>query len=135
MIFTEKESTMKGLPLFGHDTPVRILVEGDTVTAVGRTHLKSFNVQDPNKAPVEKKVSWVGCSPAPGTDCNYKISVVEETGKTNEVFVCGTNGRQTLCCNMMLSQESAQCIPSDNMKNIKESIQDFIIKEGEPSVL
>ncbi|CAK6984248.1 semaphorin-7A [Scomber scombrus] len=126
---------MKRFPLSGHDTPVRILVEGDAVTAVGRTHLKSFNFQDPNKAPVEKKVSWIGCSPATGTDCNYKISVVEETGKTNEVFVCGTNGRQTLCCNMMLSQESAQCIPSENMKNINKGITEFIIKEGEPSVL
>ncbi|XP_053172768.1 semaphorin-7A [Scomber japonicus] len=134
MIFTEEESTMTKLPLFGSDTPVRILVGGDTVTAVGRTHLKSFNFQDPNKTPLEKKVLWPGCTQRV-QNCNYNIAVVEETGNTNEVFVCGTNERQTLCCNMMLSQESAQCISSDKLRNIEESIRDFTIKEGESSVL
>ncbi|XP_067451742.1 semaphorin-7A-like [Thunnus thynnus] len=135
MIFTDKESTMKRFQLPGQDTPVHILMEGDIVTVVGQTHLNSFNFQDPKKAPVKKRVLWEECNQAAQTDCIYRIYVVNEMDKANQVFVCGTNGKETLCCNMMQSEQQAECVPSKNLGEIKRSIKDFVIKKGEPSAL
>ncbi|XP_044060115.1 semaphorin-7A-like [Siniperca chuatsi] len=136
MIFTDKETAMKRLSLSGylHHAPVQIVLEGDTVTAVGQKSLISFNIQNP-KTPVERSVLWEECSKPSESDCNYKISVVHKREEANQMFVCGTNGRETVCCDMNFSEQSPECIPSEKLRNIKESIKDFIIMEGEPSAL
>ncbi|KAF0043517.1 hypothetical protein F2P81_004854 [Scophthalmus maximus] len=90
----------------------------------------------PYEAPVERKVSWKECMDStPQEDCSYNITVVHEREANQEAFVCGTNGRETLCCTMNMSARSPTCSTSDKMRNIEESIRAFIIKEGEPSAL
>ncbi|KAM7423688.1 hypothetical protein PAMA_000174 [Pampus argenteus] len=130
MVFTDKESTEKRLPLPVNDTPVRILVEGDIVTAVGKKYLTVFKFQDPLKPPEENTVLWKGCS----QDHNYNISVVHKINNS-QIFVCGTNGHQS-CCNLIQAEKQvpADILPA-NMNDIKESIKRFIIKEGEQSAL
>ncbi|XP_074517615.1 semaphorin-7A-like [Sebastes fasciatus] len=142
MTFTEKETAVKRLPLPGHQAPVGIVLEGapDTVIVAGQKHLNSFNFQNPQKAPVEISVSWTECivSGPPisvKADCNYNIRVVHKMEEDNQVFLCGTNGKATVCCAMDVSVQSPSCIPYEKMKQIKESIKEFGIKEGEPSAL
>uniref|UniRef100_A0A8D3CD99 Sema domain-containing protein n=1 Tax=Scophthalmus maximus TaxID=52904 RepID=A0A8D3CD99_SCOMX len=138
MIFTDQEAAVKRLPVPGHHAPVRILLKGqsDSVTAAGTTHLYTYNFQHPQTAPVERKVSWKECMDStPQEDCSYNITVVHEREANQEAFVCGTNGRETLCCTMNMSARSPTCSTSDKMRNIEESIRAFIIKEGEPSAL
>ncbi|KAM8762855.1 semaphorin-7A isoform 1-T1 [Acanthopagrus schlegelii] len=132
MMFSDTE-TMRRFPFPVH-APVRMVLGGepDTVTAVGQTHLFSVDFQNPLQTPVEKKVLWQKCINNP-KDCNYKISVVHETKKTNEVFVCGTDGAGTVCCYMNLSEQSPMCNHSVNLNYVKESIFSSAIKEGEPS--
>ncbi|XP_039992333.1 semaphorin-7A-like [Xiphias gladius] len=138
MIFTEKETAVKRLPSPGHHTPLQILLNGqpDTVTAAGQTHLYSYNFQDHRKTPVERKVLWKECiDSTPRKDCSYNITVFHKREEANQAFVCGTNGRETLCCDVNLSELSPKCMPSAKMGHIKRSIGTFIIKKGEPSAL
>ncbi|XP_038556559.1 semaphorin-7A-like [Micropterus salmoides] len=131
MVFTD---TVKSFPLPGHHAPVQIVLEEKphTVTSVGHKHLISFNLQNPQQTPVERKVLWKECS---REHCDYNISVVHKREEANQVFVCGTDGRETLCCDMNLSEQSPTCIPSEKLGKIEESIREFIIQEGEHSAL
>ncbi|XP_071344278.1 semaphorin-7A isoform X2 [Trachinotus anak] len=128
--FSDKDAAVKRLPLPGHHAPVQILLQSqpDTVTAVGQTHLYSYNFQDPPKTPVERKVLWQGC-----TDCSYNITVVHKKREGNEAFVCGTNGRETLCCDLNLSERSPLCLPHEGTEKISRSIRTFVTMENEPS--
>nr|XP_046264851.1 semaphorin-7A-like [Scatophagus argus] len=139
MTFTDRETTMKRLPIPGDNVPVQILLGGepDTVTAAAQKHLITFNFRNPLKKPVEKMLLWEECkgSRLPSTECNYNITVVHKRKEANKVFVCGTDGRETMCCDMDLSQQSPMCVSSENMNSIKGSIREFAIKEGEPSIL
>ncbi|XP_030614097.1 semaphorin-7A-like isoform X2 [Archocentrus centrarchus] len=67
-------------------------------------------------------------------DCSYNITLVHPREDTNQLFVCGTNDRETVCCNTDLT-ESPLCAPSENMKSLRDGISRFIIKKGEPSAL
>ncbi|XP_030269967.1 semaphorin-7A-like [Sparus aurata] len=129
VIFSDTE-TVRRLPFPVHG-PIRMLLGGepDTVTAVGQTHLFSVDFQNPLQPPVEKTVLWQRCGYNP-KDCNYKISVVHETNKTNEVFVCGTDGASTVCCHMNLSEQSPMCNHLNHLR-----ISNFAIEEGEPSAI
>ncbi|XP_031704119.1 semaphorin-7A [Anarrhichthys ocellatus] len=141
MTFTEKETAMKRLPLPGHHAPVQIVLQGDPdiVIAAGQKHLNSFNFQNPQKTWVEIDVLWTECIDNRHSqrlrDCNYKITVVHKREEDNQVFLCGTNGKETLCCDMNLSEQIPMCRPSEKMKMIKDSIREFVIKEGEPFAL
>ncbi|XP_034385557.1 semaphorin-7A-like [Cyclopterus lumpus] len=142
MTFTEKETAMKRLPLPGHHAPIEIVVEGepDTVIAAGPKHLNSLNFQNPQKTPVEIHVLWTECiDPGPPptlrADCNYNITLVHKREEANQLFLCGTNGKETLCCDMNLSEQSPGCLPLEKMEKIKGSIRKFVIKEGEPFAL
>ncbi|XP_070762725.1 semaphorin-7A-like [Enoplosus armatus] len=137
MVFTDKETAMKRLPLPGQQAPVRILLEGpDTITAVGQKHLISFNFHNSQKTRVERRVMWKECKYGlTERGCNYNITVVHKREEANQVFVCGTNDMETMCCDMNLSEQSPMCTPSEKMGSIKDSIRDFIIMEGEPSAL
>ncbi|KAM9366667.1 semaphorin-7A [Symphorus nematophorus] len=108
MLFTDKETAMKKLPLPENHVPVQIVLERtpDNVTVVGREHLISFDFQNPQKTPVERKVPWTECSSHSKQDCNYKITVVHKREDANKVFVCGTNVKETICCDMNLSEQS-----------------------------
>ncbi|XP_073320562.1 semaphorin-7A-like [Pagrus major] len=134
MIFSDTE-TVRRLTFPVYDVPVQMVLgrEPDTVTAVGQTHLFSVDFQNLRKNPVEKTVLWQKCNNP--SDCNYKISVVHETNKTDKVFVCGTDGTSTVCCYMNVSEQSPMCSHSAQLDFIQESIRDFAIKEGEPSAL
>ncbi|XP_035508231.1 semaphorin-7A-like [Morone saxatilis] len=139
MVFTEKDIAMKRVPLPGDHVPVQIVLGGepDTVTAAGPKNLVSFNFQNPQETPVKRKVLWEECSDntLQQRDCQYNITMVHKREEDNQVFVCGTDGQETVFCNMNLSEQSPQCIPSEKMENIKRSIRAFVIKEGEPSTL
>ncbi|XP_068429669.1 semaphorin-7A [Clinocottus analis] len=142
MTFTEKETTMKRVSLTGHHNPVGIIVdeEPDTVIAAGRKHLNSFDFQNPQKRPAEIHVMWPACIdgglPARlRADCNYNITIFHKREEANCVFLCGTNGKETLCCDMNLSQQSPLCLPSAKTDHIKKTISEFIPKEGEQFAL
>ncbi|KAM6949792.1 semaphorin-7A [Lycodopsis pacificus] len=144
MTFTEKETAMKRIRLPGHHAPVQIVLQGDPdiVIAAGQKHLNSFNFQNPQKTRVEIDVLWTECidngppqRPSAKRDCNYNITVVHKREEDNQVFLCGTDGKETLCCDMNLSEQTPRCLPSEKMKMIKDSIREFVIKEGEPFAL
>ncbi|TNN64013.1 Semaphorin-7A [Liparis tanakae] len=133
---------MKRLPLPGHHTPVVVVVEAepDTVITAGPKHLNSLNFQNPQKPPVEIPVWWPECidhgPPARlRADCNYNITLVHKREEAEQLFLCGTNGKETLCCDLNLSEQSPGCLPSKKMEKIKGSIREFVIKEGEPFAL
>ncbi|KAL6112761.1 uncharacterized protein ACO6RY_11199 [Pungitius sinensis] len=129
MTFTEKETEMKRFPLPGHTVPVEMILEGEreTVTAAGHKHLTSFNFQNHPQTPVK---TGVKCRLSPTEDCNFNITVVHK-GEASQFVLCGINAKETLCCEMNLSQQT-RCLPSENTKNITKRLQDFVIKEGEP---
>ncbi|KAM8894683.1 semaphorin-7A [Spinachia spinachia] len=147
MTFTEKETAMKRLPLPGHFVPVEIILEGenDTVIAAGHKHLISFNFQNLHETPVEIDGQWSECTvkgslcqckeSSLNANCNFNITVFHKGEAANHYFLCGTNGRETLCCDMNLSEQPPKCLPSKNKNNIKASIRDFVLKEGEPNAL
>ncbi|XP_054464148.1 semaphorin-7A isoform X2 [Anoplopoma fimbria] len=142
MTFTDRETTMKRLPLPGHDSPVEILLEGeaDTVIIAGKKHLNSFNFQSPQKTPREIRVLWTECIDDKNpqqlkADCNYNITVVHQREEANQVFLCGTNSKETLCCDMNLNEQQPSCLSFEKMDDIKRSIRKFVIKEGEPYAL
>ncbi|TDH17352.1 hypothetical protein EPR50_G00007660 [Perca flavescens] len=142
MTITEKETSIKRIPLPGHHAPVGIVLERqpDSVIAAGQTHLYAFHFQNPQKTPEEISVLWTECidKGAPQrvkANCNYNITVVHKKLEDNQVFLCGTNGQETVCCDMDLAEQSPMCIPSEKTDNIKKNINEFVIKEGEPSAL
>ncbi|XP_049449762.1 semaphorin-7A isoform X1 [Epinephelus fuscoguttatus] len=142
MTFTEKETPMIKLSLPGHSAPVGIVLEREPgiVIAAGQKHLYSFNFQNPQESPREISVLWAHCiDKGPPqrvkADCNYNITLVHKKSKDNEVFLCGTNDRETVCCDMNLAVEPPSCITLPETEDIKTSINEFVIKEGEPSVL
>ncbi|XP_028420164.1 semaphorin-7A isoform X3 [Perca flavescens] len=107
MTITEKETSIKRIPLPGHHAPVGIVLERqpDSVIAAGQTHLYAFHFQNPQKTPEEISVLWTECidKGAPQrvkANCNYNITVVHKKLEDNQVFLCGTNGQETVCCDM-----------------------------------
>lgn len=136
MVFKDKEVEVRRLNLPDHHAPVRILLDGeeDTVTTVGQKHLISFNFNNPPATPVTRTVSWEQCNNEPQRDCNYNITVVHTREESNSTFVCGTGNKKTVCCDVILSEQSPTCSPSKKIRDIQESIGNFAIKEGEPSV-
>ncbi|XP_029987109.1 semaphorin-7A [Sphaeramia orbicularis] len=134
MTFTGEESTMTKMPL--HFLPLKILMEAETdvVTAVGGLQINTFNFH--TEQAVERTVEWEDCisSGAQQRDCSYNITVAHKM-EGNYMFVCGSNGRETLCCNMSTAETSAKCVPSNNVRKIKESIREFSIKGHEQSAL
>ncbi|XP_069546447.1 semaphorin-7A-like [Brachyistius frenatus] len=118
-----------------HRAPVQILLgkQPDTVIAAGQTHLTLYDFQNPEKELVQRQVLWKVCTQ--NTDCNYNITVVKQKDEDNQVFVCGTNGKNTVCCIMNISEQSPVCMPSVELQGIRENIMTFIIKEGEQSAL
>uniref|UniRef100_A0A3P8SG89 Sema domain-containing protein n=1 Tax=Amphiprion percula TaxID=161767 RepID=A0A3P8SG89_AMPPE len=134
MIFTDKETAVKRSSVPEQHRPVQILLDRqpDSVTAVGQTHLNWYNFQNPKEAPVERKVLWKECS---NNDCSYNITVVHQREEAHKVFVCGSNRRATLCCDVNLSELSPTCIPSEKMGRLPEAIHEFVKKDGEQFAL
>ncbi|XP_037340494.2 semaphorin-7A-like [Pungitius pungitius] len=130
MTFTEKETEMRRFPLPGHHVPVEIVLEGEreTIVAAGHKHLTSFNFLNHPQTPVK---TGVQCPPSPTEGCDFNITVVHKGEAAGQFVLCGINAKETLCCEMNLSQQT-WCLPSENTKSITKSLQDFVIKEGEP---
>ncbi|XP_041644355.1 semaphorin-7A-like [Cheilinus undulatus] len=139
MKFSHEDASVKRIHLPVHLTPVQILLEGesDTVITAIQNNLISVSFQNPLQAPVQRNLLWEDCidSEASPTDCSYNITLVHKRKGTNLVFVCGINSRETLCCDVDLSQQSPKCVVSDETQSIQGSIRKFSVKEGEPSVL
>ncbi|KAM4592356.1 semaphorin-7A [Odontesthes bonariensis] len=133
IVFKEKETAAKRFPLSGKHEQVWILLgkEPNTVTTVGQTHLNFYNFQNPKKTPVERKVEWDKCN----KDCSYNITLVSQREEGKLPFVCGFNGRETVCCDLMLTEDPPKCVPSAKAKEVGGSINGHIIKENEHSVL
>ncbi|XP_028299115.1 semaphorin-7A isoform X2 [Gouania willdenowi] len=68
-------------------------------------------------------------------DCDYNITVVEQTQNASHVFVCGSNSRGAMCCYLNKSQQSPVCVPSEEMKSLSESIKGVVTEEVKHSVL
>ncbi|XP_040900279.1 semaphorin-7A-like [Toxotes jaculatrix] len=132
MIFKCEETAVKRIPLPGQNAHVRILPNGQLDVVKGQT-LYSYNFQHPQMNPVESKVSWKKCFDRNQQACNYNITVVHETQDVNKVFVCGNNGKETLCCEMNLSDTSPICNPTKKTEDIERSLSGLTLKEGEPS--
>ncbi|XP_034039381.1 semaphorin-7A isoform X2 [Thalassophryne amazonica] len=138
MILTNTGMSVNRLWKDGVDKPARILLgqQPDSVTVVGQRHLESFNFQNPQKPPMQWTVLWDKCLNSSVTpDCDYDITVFHLREEENRVFVCGTNSRETLCCNMVTSAESLVCAPTDDLRSIETSIKNRVLKEGELSLL
>ncbi|TMS13225.1 Semaphorin-7A [Larimichthys crocea] len=135
MIFTDKETTIVRLSLPDNHVPVRIVLEGEPgmATTAGQKDLISFNFQSPQKASVKHPVLWEECNGKSPEECNYNIAVMHKRNETNQTFVCGTNGQENVCCSMSLSK--GKCIPSGKIKDIRRTIREFTMREGQPSVL
>ncbi|KAK5873541.1 hypothetical protein PBY51_018576 [Eleginops maclovinus] len=140
MIFTPKETAMTRHPLLEHHAPAGIVLgkEPNKVIVAGPKHLNSFNFQN-RPEPEEINVPWTEClkadPPQRGEgDCDYNISLVQKMG-ANNLFLCGTDGKETACCDMDLSEKPPRCMSSGKMEKIKGSIRGFIIEEGEPAAL
>ncbi|KAJ4922056.1 hypothetical protein JOQ06_021520 [Pogonophryne albipinna] len=141
MTFTLRETAMKRFPLLGHHAPAGIVLEKEpsTVISAEQKRLKSFNFQNPHEAPVEIHVPWTECNKSDPqqtvkADCSFNIYLVQKM-EANKLFLCGTDGKGTACCDMDLSEKTPRCMSSAKIQNIKKSIQGFIIKEGEPAAL
>ncbi|CAJ1048739.1 semaphorin-7A [Xyrichtys novacula] len=136
MVFSEKDIAMRRKHLPGNHAPVQILLgeDPDTVTVVGRNNLIPLSFKNSQQA-VPRKVLWQDCSnPEDLMDCNYTITVVHKMEEANRVYLCGSNSRETHCCDTDLSQQSPVCRDSDKIANIRHT-GNLIIKEGESSVL
>ncbi|XP_039866729.1 semaphorin-7A-like isoform X3 [Simochromis diagramma] len=80
-------------------------------------------------------MQWEKCNSISSEhDCSYNITLVHRKKDANQLFVCGTDGNERVCCNMDLTVEAPMCLPSENIANLIEGIERFNIKEGEPSV-
>ncbi|XP_034072365.1 semaphorin-7A-like [Gymnodraco acuticeps] len=141
MTFTLRETAMKRFPLLGHHVPAGIVLEKEpnTVISAEQKRLKSFNFQNPHETPVEIHVPWTECNKSDPqqtvkADCSFNIYLVQKM-EANKLFLCGTDGKGTACCDMDLSEKTPRCMSSAKIQNIKKSIQGFIIKEGEPAAL
>ncbi|XP_037549952.1 semaphorin-7A-like [Nematolebias whitei] len=147
MTFTLNESQVESFSLPGQYVPVQILLEEqpDVVTSVGKTNLnfyrfksqktavmtQTLRISSRNKDSGETKVVWKECT----EDCDYNITVVHQREVNGPVFVCGTNGKNTLCCSMNLTEQSHECVPSEGLSKIQQTIREFVIKGGEHSLL
>uniref|UniRef100_A0A669CGH6 Semaphorin-7A n=1 Tax=Oreochromis niloticus TaxID=8128 RepID=A0A669CGH6_ORENI len=134
MIFTEKEKAMTRFSL-PHDPPVQILLEdqSDTVLAAGQSYLNTYNFQ--NHKTSHKFMRWERCNSISSEhDCSYNITLVHQKKDANQLFVCGTDGNERVCCNTDLTMEAPMCLSSENIAKLIEGIERFNIKEGEPSI-
>ncbi|XP_072236246.1 semaphorin-7A [Leuresthes tenuis] len=133
VVFKEKETAAKRFPLSGQHEQVWILLgkQPDNVTTVGQTHLNFYNFQNPEKTPVERKVQWDKCN----KDCSYNITLVSQREEGKLPFVCGSNRKRTVCCDLMVSEDPPKCVPSEKANYVGNSINGHIIKDNEHSVL
>ncbi|XP_013130413.2 semaphorin-7A [Oreochromis niloticus] len=125
MIFTEKEAAMNRLNL-PRDPPVQILLEEqpDTVLAVGKTYLNTYNIQNQNKS--HKSMRLENCN----SDCSYNITLAHLMEDANQLFVCGATDDETVCCNSNLTEQPPIC-----KESLIKDIRTFNIKEGDLSAL
>lgn len=139
MTFTEKETSILRQWLHEAAPAAKILIQGkDAVSVFGGTQISLIDFREPLKVwsvPVNLSVQWDECARtvAHAKSCIYNITVVHKSQEANHVFVCGTNGKETACCNMNISEHSARCSPSDKVNNINMRIRDFNLKEEEAS--
>uniref|UniRef100_A0A668UMM2 Sema domain-containing protein n=1 Tax=Oreochromis aureus TaxID=47969 RepID=A0A668UMM2_OREAU len=125
MIFTQKEAAMNRLNL-PRDPPVQILLEEqpDTVLAVGKTYLNTYNFQNQNKNHIRMQLE--NCK----SDCSYNITLVHLKKDANQLFVCERSNDETVCCNSNFTEQPPIC-----KESLIKDISRFNIKEGDLSAL
>ncbi|XP_061670717.1 semaphorin-7A isoform X2 [Syngnathoides biaculeatus] len=137
MTFTREEITLENVTLPGEIRTV-LLSRRDhrTLLAVGKSHLIFVSFQDPPKTPVERKLLWAECTDTATSSsvCSYKVVLAHEREDASRVFLCGTDGAVTLCCDT-LSEVPPTCTPADDLDRIRGSIRNFVLKDAEHSVL
>ncbi|XP_051920380.1 semaphorin-7A [Hippocampus zosterae] len=135
MTFTQDEIALKSVILPGE---IRKLLHPERdhgkLMAVGKKHLISLSFLHPPKTPVERKLLWSECLDA-ANECSYDVVLAHEREDTSRVFVCGTDGAETLCCDIMPSADPPVCIPADDLESMRGSIRNFILKDAEHSAL
>nr|XP_057945322.1 semaphorin-7A isoform X2 [Doryrhamphus excisus] len=139
MTFSHEETWTQSVTLPGVLQPlVRILLERDPdqLTAVGKRHLLSVNFRHPSKT-VERKLTWADCGAigASPSLCDYDVAVALEREDAGRLLLCGTDRRETICCDTNLSDDAPACRPADDLESIRGSIRSFIVKDGEHSAL
>ncbi|KAF7651638.1 hypothetical protein LDENG_00108100 [Lucifuga dentata] len=139
MVFTVRETTIIKSLLAGHNTAIWVLPEGqpDVIRAAGKRQLYTFSSQNLHKAPVERTVLWKECVDygVPSEACQYNITVLHKRAEADELFLCGSDSRETVCCNLDMSKQLSVCSSPEYVENIKSSFAKLILKEREPSVL
>uniref|UniRef100_A0A8C6WTX8 Sema domain-containing protein n=2 Tax=Neogobius melanostomus TaxID=47308 RepID=A0A8C6WTX8_9GOBI len=130
MIFTETESFILRRRLFNAPTVKTLIVGEDSVAVFGTAQISLIDFHNQQKSPVNMPVQWDECVK---NACIYNITAVHKSQGANHIFVCGANRKETACCIMNISEHSAKCTNSDKVTSIKDSIRDFIMKEGEAS--
>ncbi|KAJ3593679.1 hypothetical protein NHX12_006013 [Muraenolepis orangiensis] len=70
-------------------------------------------------------------------DKSCNITVLHRRSGTNQVFLCESSETGTGCCNMEVSNRSgsADCTPSPSVNGIEDTIKEYVLEAGSPSVL
>ncbi|XP_049573054.1 semaphorin-7A isoform X2 [Syngnathus scovelli] len=137
MIFTKEELTLKSVMLpEGVHTLLFPERDYNKIMAVGKRHLIPLNFHSPSKAPVERNLLWAECikNEASANNCNYEVMLAHEREDASRVFLCGTDGAETLCCDTP-SEKPPVCTLADDLKRIQKSIRGFVLKDAEHSAL
>ncbi|XP_077569694.1 semaphorin-7A isoform X2 [Stigmatopora nigra] len=130
MTFTQKELSLESVNLPEEiQTFLLLKRENESLVAVGKRNLISFNFQNPAKSIEERRIRWSDC-PDP-QDCHYDVVLAHQREDNDQVFLCGRDGDQTLCCDMNLSEFPLTCSSTDDLKKLKESIRSFNLKGDE----
>ncbi|XP_053722646.1 semaphorin-7A-like [Synchiropus splendidus] len=129
MTFSKEEASMQTSTFPGPLVRVLPQTDPDIVTVFGRTTVTTHNFKTHPKM-VEKTVTWEGCE----GPC-YNIAVVHQRQEAAEVVVCGSKSKETMCCEMTLSEEQLWCRSAEGVRNINQNIRDMVMKEDTHSIL
>ncbi|XP_077376360.1 semaphorin-7A-like isoform X2 [Festucalex cinctus] len=135
LMFTREEITLRSVTL-PEEICTLLLPERDqnNLVAVGKRHLISLSLQDPPKFPVERKLLWSECTDAGASPsgCSYDVVLAHGREDAGRVFLCGTDGAETLCCDTP-AEDPPTCAPADDLQSMRGSIRNFILRDAEHS--
>ncbi|XP_028969974.2 semaphorin-7A-like isoform X2 [Esox lucius] len=124
---TEKDVKFPRVFLKESNTHMKFLQGHNTVYAAGNTQVYQTDFYSPHP----QRQSFVfreECIHSTSTDCQYNITVLHKSKNANQLFLCGTNGEHTLCCNV--ESTDFKCTRSKDFRKIDQHIN-----ENEPTLL
>ncbi|CAL8243272.1 unnamed protein product [Lota lota] len=138
LAFTDKDTRLRRIALQHviQNNHIRLVEDGkERVIVAADQYLYSLDFDKEHGttvAPLQSSRSR--CEGGP-TDkpCALNITVLHKRNGTNQVLMCETSETGTTCCNRELSP-SAECSPSNSLKDIASTIKEYRLSTGEPSV-